>query len=542
MSRIKVLAQLGQVMALCIMRGVQPLQYRGHPMWDFNGEDDATHCGRKGPDSTAALAKILSDLYKGEGEEFLRVNPQGGFSMYNPPSWELRKAVKEISGPPPQPEDPERSLDPASKEDPDISVELIDRVFYQLSSNEALVAITADYPGLLPASQGRPLGRHVEPAATSHQGAPRPGRLKRNAVRTKTPGQRKKNARRTISGEVTNHASTSRAPRPDTEAEGNTRLTPDAPPIEDADKISTANSKVESAMNHKHRRAVLRDACFSQEAFDAFNSGDAYLRAAQNGLARATNQYVKDIRVLTEKNAQLYHELEECRAQLQAVLAAEEESKKTPSDDAGGNPEEQHLLRRLKAGESVLTRVRQEKNNLQDANTQLSVELKDVRAQLSDSVKENQRLRRGIFSMLIGRPAEEMPGYVGDLLPELSQLHERARQVMQGIAQALWPSVFVPEGLGELAEKLKRARQRFRLWKILACRQGAREAWAMVKTRYTKADPNHMAEVGPVGPDGKEIPVSLVYGQVELAAKYSQQDCRLDGLLDSIEEEFSQSN
>ena len=38
----------------------------------------------------------------------------------------------------------------------------------------------------------------------------------------------------------------------------------------------------------------------------------------------------------------------------------------------------------------------------------------------------------------------------------------------------------------------------------------------MVKTRYPKADPNHMAEVGPVGPDGKEIPVSLMYGQVEL--------------------------
>ena len=56
----------------------------------------------------------------------------------------------------------------------------------------------------------------------------------------------------------------------------------------------------------------------------------------------------------------------------------------------------------------------------------------------------------------------------------------------------------------------------------------------MVKTRYTKADPNHMAEVGPVGLDGKEIPVNLVYGQLELAAKYSQQDCRLDNLLDSI--------
>ena len=63
----------------------------------------------------------------------------------------------------------------------------------------------------------------------------------------------------------------------------------------------------------------------------------------------------------------------------------------------------------------------------------------------------------------------------------------------------------------------------------------------MAKTRYTKADPNHMAEVGRVGSDGKESPVSLVYDQVKLAAKYSQQDCRLDSLLDGIEEEFSQS-
>ena len=124
--------------------------------------------------------------------------------------------------------------------------------------------------------------------------------------------------------------------------------------------------------------------------------------------------------------------------------------------------------------------------------------------------------------MLTGRPAEEMPGSTGDLLPELSQLHDQVRQAMRGVAEALWPSHSMPEGLGELAEKLKGARRHFRLWKILTCRQGAREAWAMVKTRFTKSDPNHMAEVGPVGPDGKEIPVSLVYGQVELAAKYSQ--------------------
>ena len=59
-------------------------------------------------------------------------------------------------------------------------------------------------------------------------------------------------------------------------------------------------------------------------------------------------------------------------------------------DGAGGNPDKQQLLRQLKAGESMLTRVRQEKNKLQDENTQLGEELKDVRAQLSDSVKENR--------------------------------------------------------------------------------------------------------------------------------------------------------
>ena len=48
------------------------------------------------------------------------------------------------------------------------------------------------------------------------------------------------------------------------------------------------------------------------------------------------------------------------------------------ADDSGENPEDQHVVRQLKAGECVLTEVRREKNNLQDANTKLSMELKDV--------------------------------------------------------------------------------------------------------------------------------------------------------------------
>ena len=79
------------------------------------------------------------------------------------------------------------------------------------------------------------------------------------------------------------------------------------------------------------------------------------------------------------------------------------------ADNPGGNPEivpedEQHVRRQLKAGERVLTKVIKEKNTLQDANVRLDVELKDVRAQLADSVKENKRLRRGIFSKCSNEP------------------------------------------------------------------------------------------------------------------------------------------
>ena len=143
----------------------------------------------------------------------------------------------------------------------------------------------------------------------------------------------------------------------------------------------------------------------------------------------------------------------------------------------------------------------------------------------------------GIFT---GRPEEEVSGSSSDLLQRLSQVHEQAQLAMRSVAKALWPSASPPGSMEELFERFKGARRRIWLWKISACREGAREAWAMVKTQYTKLDPNHMARVRPLGSNGEEIPVSLVYDQVEVAAKYSQQDCKLDRLLDGIEEEYSQ--
>ena len=85
---------------------------------------------------------------------------------------------------------------------------------------------------------------------------------------------------------------------------------------------------------------------------------------------------------LTKKNTQLSQELEECNAQLEAALATSENGKGMPAgnmcferylrlemrqacnpdynnaDEAGVNPDKQQLPRQLKAGESVLTRVR----------------------------------------------------------------------------------------------------------------------------------------------------------------------------------------
>ena len=61
--------------------------------------------------------------------------------------------MRDVHSPSPQPKDPNQALDPGLKEDPDTFVELDDRTFYQLSCDGALVAIIANYLGLLPVSQ-----------------------------------------------------------------------------------------------------------------------------------------------------------------------------------------------------------------------------------------------------------------------------------------------------------------------------------------------------------------------------------------------------
>ena len=102
---------------------------------------------------------------------------------------------------------------------------------------------------------------------------------------------------RTISGGPAGHTSRSQDPDPAVKTGADAGVTPDCPPAEDSDDVSVTNSEVESAMNHRRRRAVLRDPSFTKEAFNAFSSADAYIRAARDGLNRATKQHLKDVRV-----------------------------------------------------------------------------------------------------------------------------------------------------------------------------------------------------------------------------------------------------
>ena len=78
--------------------------------------------------------------------------------------------------------------------------------------------------------------------------------------------------------------------------------------------------------------------------------------------------------------------------------------------------------------------------------------------------------------ILTGPPEEEVSGSSSDLLQRLSQVHEQARLAMRSVAKALWPSASPPGSMEELVELFKGARRRIQLWKISACREGAREA------------------------------------------------------------------
>ena len=103
--------------------------------------------------------------------------------------------------------------------------------------------------------------------------------------------------RQTISGGSSGRTSHSQDSNPAVKTGADVGATPECPPAKDSDDVSVTNSEVESAMNHRHRQAILQDPGFSEESFNTFNAADAYIRAARDGISRAAKQHLKDVQV-----------------------------------------------------------------------------------------------------------------------------------------------------------------------------------------------------------------------------------------------------
>ena len=100
-----------------------------------------------------------------------------------------------------------------------------------------------------------------------------------------------------MSGNSASRTPNSRGADPAGETGADTGMTPDCPSAEGSEDMSVTKTEVESATNHRRRRAVLRDLGFSKDAFDAFSSADAYIQDARDGLGRATKQHLTDVQV-----------------------------------------------------------------------------------------------------------------------------------------------------------------------------------------------------------------------------------------------------
>lgn len=73
---------LQQVMHVALSRGVQPLQARAHPMWQFTGKNDPTRVIRGGFFEGRSMQEMLSLMFKGKATEFPNDSSDAGFSAH----------------------------------------------------------------------------------------------------------------------------------------------------------------------------------------------------------------------------------------------------------------------------------------------------------------------------------------------------------------------------------------------------------------------------------------------------------------------------
>ena len=91
---------------------------------------------------------------------------------------------------------------------------------------------------------------------------------------------------------------------------------------------------------------------------------------------------------------------------------------------------------------------------------------------------------------------------MSDQLKQLVELHKAAEQAMRGLIVRIWPGDSLPNSYFGLVRRLVDACPRLEVIKRSVCIEGARRAFARVKTQWVKLDAVKLIKEGP--PEGKE--------------------------------------
>lgn len=75
---------LVNVMVVALSRGIQPLQDRARPMWEYNGVDDSTRTIRGKFYEGWSLKEMLASMFKGKASDFSEESRDIGFAAYKP--------------------------------------------------------------------------------------------------------------------------------------------------------------------------------------------------------------------------------------------------------------------------------------------------------------------------------------------------------------------------------------------------------------------------------------------------------------------------
>ena len=113
--------------------------------------------------------------------------------------------------------------------------------------------------------------------------------------------------------------------------------------------------------------------------------------------------------------------------------------------------------------------------------------------------EEGMSTEKLFWSQYLG---SEHPVPFSDQLKQLVELHRLAELAMKDLIVRLWPTEPMPSSYFGLVKRLVSACPRLEAMKRSVCIEGARMAFARVKTHWVKLDAKKLMTEGP--PEGKE--------------------------------------